>query len=91
MDKLFLILLSSIVLAVTTFVPAHPARAADQEQSKLDLDLRYRYEFVDQDGFEITECLSCQRVEAVLQIGLHVVDRDDHADAGLIVGHFGTL
>ena len=35
----------------TIVVPAHPARAEYSEQSKLSLDLRYRYEFVDQDGF----------------------------------------
>ena len=53
------ILFSLIALALTTSVPAHPARAADQEQSKpglisdgkLSLNFRYRYEFVDQDGF----------------------------------------
>ena len=41
----------SIAIAMATLLLAHPVRAADEEQSKLDLILRYRYEFVDQDGF----------------------------------------
>ncbi len=40
-----------VAVAMTTFLSALPARAADPETSKLDLNLRYRYEFVDQDGF----------------------------------------
>ena len=51
MDKSPWILLSLIALVTTIVVPAHPARAVNPEQSKLSLDLRYRYEFVDQDGF----------------------------------------
>ncbi len=35
---------------MTAFVAAHPARAADQVKSEFDLDFRYRYEYVDQDG-----------------------------------------
>ena len=45
------ILLSLIAFALTTCLPSHPARAADQEKSKFDVNFRYRYEFVDQDGF----------------------------------------
>ena len=45
LPRTFLLL---IAIAMTTLLPA---RAADQEQSKFSLDLRYRYEFVDQDGF----------------------------------------
>jgi len=44
-------LLSLIAFAMTIFVPAHRALAAGEQQSKLNLDLRYRYEFVDQDSF----------------------------------------
>ncbi len=51
MDRIRWTLLSLIAMAMTTFVPAHPTLAADEDQSKLDLDFRYRYEFVDQDGF----------------------------------------
>ena len=51
MDSLSRTLLLLIAVAMTAFLPAHPARAEDQGQSKLNLDLRYRYEFVDQDGF----------------------------------------
>ena len=51
MDKSPWILLSLIALVTTIVVPTHPARAANPEPSKLSLDLRYRYEFVDQDGF----------------------------------------
>ncbi len=40
-----------IAFALTTCLPSHPARAADQEKSKFDVNFRYRYEFVDQDGF----------------------------------------
>ena len=48
-----------IAFALTTSLPSHPACAADQEQakpgliseSKLNLNFRYRYEFVGQDGF----------------------------------------
>ncbi len=58
-DSLHWILFSLIAFALITSLPSHPARAADQEQSKpgligeskLNLDFRYRYEFVDQDGF----------------------------------------
>jgi len=50
MDKFFWTLLSLIAFTMMIFVPAHSARAADAEQSKLDLDFRYRYEFVDQVG-----------------------------------------
>jgi len=58
-DSLSWILLSLIAFALMISLPSHPARAADQEQSKsglisdgkLNLDFRYRYEFVDQDGF----------------------------------------
>ncbi len=53
------ILFSLIALALTTSIPSSPACAADQEQpepgwisdGKLSLNLRYRYELVDQDGF----------------------------------------
>ena len=51
MDKLPRTFLLLIAFAMTIFQPAHAASAADPEQSKLDLDLRYRYELVDQDGF----------------------------------------
>jgi hypothetical protein len=51
MDKSSWMLLSLIALVTTIVVPAHPARAENAEQSKLSLDLRYRYEFVDQNGF----------------------------------------
>ena len=58
-DSLSWILLSLIALSLMISLPSHPARAADPEQSKsglisdgkLRLDFRYRYEFVDQDGF----------------------------------------
>ena len=58
-DSLHWILLSLIVFALTTSLSSRPVRAADQEQSepgwisdgKLNLNFRYRYEFVDQDGF----------------------------------------
>ena len=48
-----------ITFAFTVFLPSPAARAADQEQANsgllrdgsLDLSFRYRYEFVDQDGF----------------------------------------
>ena len=52
MNQLPWALFSLIAFAMTTFVPAHSARAADEEQSKLNLDFRYRYEFVDQDGID---------------------------------------
>jgi len=53
------ILLWLITFAFTVFLPSPAARAADQEQANsgllrdgsLDLSFRYRYEFVDQDGF----------------------------------------
>ena len=53
------ILFSLIALTFTTSLLSPPAHAADQEQSKpgliseskLSLNFRYRYEFVDQDGF----------------------------------------
>jgi hypothetical protein len=51
MDKLRRTLSPLIALAMATFVLAQPARAADQVKSEFDLDFRYRYEFVDQDGF----------------------------------------
>ncbi len=44
-----LILFTALVL--TTSLPPRPAHAVDKGQSNLDLNLRYRYEFVDQDGF----------------------------------------
>lgn len=50
MDKLPGTFFSLIAFATMTFVPAHPAWAADEEQSKFNLDFRYRYEFVDLDG-----------------------------------------
>ena len=53
------ILFSFIALALTTSLPSHPVHAAEPEKAKsewisygrLNLNLRYRYEFVDQDGF----------------------------------------
>ena len=53
------ILLSLIAIVLTASLPSSPARSADQEQAKpglisdgkLSLNFRYRYEFVDQDGF----------------------------------------
>ena len=51
MDKLCRTLSPLFALAMTTFVLAYPAGAADQVKSEFDLDFRYRYEFVDQDGF----------------------------------------
>ena len=53
------ILFSLIALTFTTSVLSSQASATDQEQSnpglnsdgKLNLDFRYKYEFVDQDGF----------------------------------------
>lgn len=58
-DSLQWILFSLIAFALITFLPSHPARAADQERSKpglsndgkLSLNFRYRYDIVDQDGF----------------------------------------
>jgi hypothetical protein len=52
MEKLPWTFLLWFAIVVTTILTPHSARAAGEEQSKLDLDLRYRYEFVDQDGFE---------------------------------------
>ena len=54
------ILFSLIALTITTSLLSPPARAAEQEQSqaglnsdgKWDLNFRYRYELVDQDGFD---------------------------------------
>jgi len=40
-----------MAVAMTAFLPAHPVRAAESEPSSFDLDLRYRYEVVGQDGF----------------------------------------
>ncbi len=51
MDKLPKTVSSLITLAMTALLAVHPAQAVDPESSKLDLDFRYRYEFVDQDGF----------------------------------------
>ena len=59
MVSLSWILFSLIALTFTTSLLSPPARAAEQEQSKaglnsdghLDLNFRYRYELVDQDGF----------------------------------------
>ena len=60
--KIFLpwILFPLIALTFTTCLLSPPTRAAEQEQSKaglnsdghLDLNFRYRYELVDQDGFD---------------------------------------
>ena len=58
-DLLPRFLLSLIACALTASLPLHSARAADQEQpasemvsdSALNLNFRYRYEFVEQDGF----------------------------------------
>ena len=52
MEKLPLTFVLWFAIAMTTILSPHSSRAAGEEQSKIDLDLRYRYEFVDQDGFE---------------------------------------
>ncbi len=57
--SLLRILFSLIACALTASLPSPAARATDQEQAKsgllsdgtLDLSFRYRYEFVDQNGF----------------------------------------
>ena len=51
MDRLSRTLPLLIVAAMTAFLPAHSARAAETEPASFDLDLRYRYEIVDQDDF----------------------------------------
>lgn len=54
----YIILVAFFAISITTFLPVHPVRAADAEQSrpgllsdgKLNLNFRYRYELVDQVG-----------------------------------------
>jgi hypothetical protein len=54
----YTILVAFVAIAVTTFLPSHSLRAAEQDRpqagllkdGKLNLNFRYRYELVDQEG-----------------------------------------